>query len=533
VCIAAVFCGTSKPGCLDLYLQPLINELNALKETGIVLHGKLYTVQVLGFSCDAPARAYLKCVKGHTGFYGCEKCSQKGKTVDGNMTFPDLSAAKRTDEFFFMQQKQKEHRKGVSPLLELQLGLVSRFPLDYMHLICLGFVNKLIMYWLHGKRAVRVGPTQRQIISDGIVRLAPFLCEEFSRKLCPLKEIERWKAVEFRTFLLYVGPLVMRPAIPSALYHHFMLLNAAVTILTNSNLCHRTVDYADTLLRKFVSESKVLYGPESLVYNMHNLIHVCDDVKKFGLLDDFSCFQFDSKLDHLKRKLRSGNKALAQNYGPESLVYNMHNLIHVCDDVKKFGLLDDFCCFQFESKLDHLKRKLRSGNKALAQLCRRESETQTSGQLSQLPDTVVVDVKQSKVALLKERFDGPTAGYSGQQYCRLIYGSYVLDTEKSSDFYALTAKGEVVQIINIISDIENIEVHLICKRFKDSDNFFDYPCESKKLNVRKVSNLSKSYIVVSSCDIDCKCVVFKRKSLCNSIAALLICNHHLGCGFNR
>ena len=33
------------------------------------------------FTCDAPARSFLKCVKGHGGYYGCERCIQKDSII--------------------------------------------------------------------------------------------------------------------------------------------------------------------------------------------------------------------------------------------------------------------------------------------------------------------------------------------------------------------------------------------------------------------------------------------------------------------
>ena len=38
--------------------------------------------QYHSFACDTPARAYVKNIKGHSGYFGCEKCSQEGNIME-------------------------------------------------------------------------------------------------------------------------------------------------------------------------------------------------------------------------------------------------------------------------------------------------------------------------------------------------------------------------------------------------------------------------------------------------------------------
>ena len=40
-------------------------------------------------------------------------------------------------------------------------------------------------------------------------------------------QIDRWKAAEFRLFLLYTGPVAIRKFVSDAVYKHFMLLSVA------------------------------------------------------------------------------------------------------------------------------------------------------------------------------------------------------------------------------------------------------------------------------------------------------------------
>lgn len=56
------------------------------------------------------------------------------------------------------------------------------------------------------------------------------------------------------------------------------------------------------------------------------------------------------------------------------LVYNVHNLIHLTDDVQQFGSLHDFSAFAFEIYFGEMKRKLRKPGSPLSQIITRISE---------------------------------------------------------------------------------------------------------------------------------------------------------------
>ncbi|KAJ8973886.1 hypothetical protein NQ317_019299 [Molorchus minor] len=138
-----IFCGRSKPKPLELYLEDFINELLDLLTNGVFFNDKLYKDKVHSFVCDAPARAFIKCVKSHSGYSSCDKCIEVGNYVKGRVIFNSSSAKKRSDQSFITQEDE-DHHTGTSPLLKLNIGLVSKFSIDYMHCICLGVMKKLL-----------------------------------------------------------------------------------------------------------------------------------------------------------------------------------------------------------------------------------------------------------------------------------------------------------------------------------------------------------------------------------------------------
>lgn len=217
-----LFVGKQKPQDVSEYTQQLIQELDVLIHTGITI--TLNEVDHhIGFSlacviCDTPARAFIKCCKGHSGYFGCDKCSQQG-VWKGKMTFPETDAPRRTDAAFDAMLNI-EHHLQPSPFRNLPVGMVSQFPLDYMHLVCLGVMKRLIWLWMKGPliNNCRIGIHVVRQISDSLLGLKNHLPREFSRKGRSIFEVERWKVTEFRQFLLYAGPVILKNQLSSAMF---------------------------------------------------------------------------------------------------------------------------------------------------------------------------------------------------------------------------------------------------------------------------------------------------------------------------
>ena len=108
------------------------------------------------FICDTPARCHVRQTKLYSGYYGCDKCTQKGTYTHGRMTYPHIGCAARTD-VSFRERLNTKHHTGDSPLEELGIGMCSSFPLEYMHLCLLGCMKKLLLLWLKSPHSVRIG----------------------------------------------------------------------------------------------------------------------------------------------------------------------------------------------------------------------------------------------------------------------------------------------------------------------------------------------------------------------------------------
>ncbi|XP_012562248.1 uncharacterized protein LOC105847311 [Hydra vulgaris] len=136
---------------------------------------------------------------------------------------------------------------------------------------------------------------------------------DFVRQARSLGELKRWKATEFRSFLIYTGPYVLKNVLKNDLYIHFLCLSIAIRVLDDNNSSSNAIGYASMLLNWFVSKSVDYYGPTFTTYNVYNLIHLSEGVIKFQMtLLDMSLFSFENYLQRLKRLFRGKNMPLAQ-----------------------------------------------------------------------------------------------------------------------------------------------------------------------------------------------------------------------------
>lgn len=173
--------------------------------------------------------------------------------------------------------------------------------------------KKLLKLWICGKqKQFKLRATQIAHLSEKLQKLKKYITSEFNRKPRSLSELPRWKATEFRQFLLYTGIVVLQNILPPEYYFHFIVFQCAVFILCSKNLVPVYGVYANSLLTYFVGNFAKLYGKENISYNVHCLLHVYEDVETFGDLNQYSAFKFEDYLGGLKRLVRSGYLPLAQ-----------------------------------------------------------------------------------------------------------------------------------------------------------------------------------------------------------------------------
>jgi hypothetical protein len=319
----ALFCGIGKPQ-LETFVAPLCNELKELMSVGHRLDNHFVKIGRVLFICDAPARSYLQCIKGHNGYNGCGYCRQRGLHLNDRMTFPELQYDLRTD--YDYAQFQEVNQLSISPFAGI-VPLFSSFPPEYMHLVCLGVVKKMFFYYFSYTKAkrlpCRLSCKQKTEISLLLSHCVSYIPREFQRKPRTISFLEHFKASEFRTYILYLGPIALKDFLPYSYYEHFLLLHYAIYVFASDRFTEY-YDCASRCLEIFVSRMSDLFGDDSLIYNVHVLLHLSHFVKINGPLDLFSSFPFENYLSLLKRRIRTNNGIFQQSLNQLTAIRSLH-----------------------------------------------------------------------------------------------------------------------------------------------------------------------------------------------------------------
>lgn len=103
-----------------------------------------------------------------------------------------------------------------------------------------------------------------------------------------MDSLTQLKGTEYRTFELYLGPVILKDILSVDVYDNFMLLFCAITIISCDSHIYRNglLPLSDALLSKFLHEYIHIYGIDSINNNLHNLCHLIYDVMIIGALPE-------------------------------------------------------------------------------------------------------------------------------------------------------------------------------------------------------------------------------------------------------
>jgi len=260
-------------------------------------------------------------------------------------TYPD-----RTDQRMreCMVQSEVEKKpvqgvKGLSPFAFFYcFNLIYGFVIDYMHAVLLGVTKQLLTLWLDPKFRDKDFNIrgEEKLIDQRLLRLTPPLT--ITRRPQSIKNCIRWKANEFRAWLLYYCLPCLTGILPEVYLKHLSLLVSSVYILSSDCITISDLNAAESYLVQFVKEFE-MYGPSQMTYNVHLLLHLTQCVGFWGPLWAYSAFSFETGNGVLKNMVKGTrgvmtqitNKYITYRFLPKILsVYNISDSVaKICSNL--------------------------------------------------------------------------------------------------------------------------------------------------------------------------------------------------------
>lgn len=225
------------------------------------------------------------------------------------MAFLDLDAPLRNDTDFRGRVYDDYHH--METVLEmLPIDMIDSFPPDYLHCVLLGVVNWVLKFLRYTPKTLSTRDYLE--ISRRIAKFNKTQPVEFQHKLRSFEDsLGLMKGTEFRQYLLYVGPLLLKGIVGEEIVGNLIKLQIAATIFSHKRFANYNNE-ADTLLRMFIVEFAGIYHPSHVVSVVHSLCHMKHFVEKYGPWDNFSTFEYESHNSTVKSYLKSNVKPLIQ-----------------------------------------------------------------------------------------------------------------------------------------------------------------------------------------------------------------------------
>lgn len=165
------------------------------------------------------------------------------------------------------------------------------------------------------------------------------------------------------------------------------------------------------------------------------------------------------------------------------------------DDVERYGPLDSFSAFSFESFLGRLKKLVCKPDLPLAQIVYRVAEKQKLVRLPKPPRPSIVVKGKHRLGPLPLQY----SDYS--QFSIVNYNNMCFSVKTPDNCVKIGNKVYLIQ--NILCNDAKL-VKIVCESFGNISSYFAYPLPSSDLDIHKVSGTCGTYDVFSLSDIKFK-----------------------------
>ncbi|XP_067217132.1 uncharacterized protein [Linepithema humile] len=314
-------------------------------------NGKETISKVIPLCCiaDSVARYQLLNFQSFAAYYGCTFCYQKSERTRKGQRFTIsihsaeertldsikkdlLKAYQRKDE---TNKSKRQYRgvKGFSSLMLLNFfNFTAGFVVDYMHNILLGVTKLHTELILQSTRkkfwhiSENVGMDHiRSTIDERLLMIHP--PSSITRTPRSIKDISKWKASEWRAWLLFYSMPCLKGLLKKKHINHFAMLSTATNILLQKSITREEVFQAHKLFLCYMYLFQKYFDKENMVYNIHLLSHICKGVLNWGPLWTHNSFLYEGQNRHLMQLYHSPSNVILQ-IARKFLIYT--SIPHLC-----------------------------------------------------------------------------------------------------------------------------------------------------------------------------------------------------------
>lgn len=352
--LAGLWFGKQKPS-MSTFLKPFKQTMLEFYKRIEIISADRGSFVCRGFllagTADLPARSLICNSVQYNGSFGCWKCLQNRKTAKVGKghthVFPfcrdDLKGPPQTkgnvvqdaQEIFQLKQtKNIQNLHGVKGpswlLLFPDFSVVDDIAVDYMHGVLLGVQKLLLRLWFDksfvGKPFNFLNSSSK--LDELLECIHP--TSDVSRLPRLIKDLQYWKASEYRSFLLYYWAPTLQSIIGSDYFQHYLKLVQALFLLLKYASTTNEIDHEEMLLYSFCRQFANFYDECYMTLNIHQLDHLSDSARTLGPLSTHSCFPIEDKNGFLLKTIRGTQNIDSQIITGISFVQKLPELKEKC-----------------------------------------------------------------------------------------------------------------------------------------------------------------------------------------------------------
>ncbi|GAB1869246.1 Transposase domain-containing protein [Camponotus japonicus] len=305
---------------LNLYLQTvLLDQIDNLNNARITIKigDKNIYLRFSIHSCvvDTVCRPIIQNRVSFNGYSGCSYCYQKGlylHSVYGIRYVVTQESINRTHKSHENDIKEAVNCnnavrgvKGPSCFQKLtNFDMVWSFSYEYMHSLLSSVTYEIWNEWKCGKSIYKLSNKQIESIEMRYINITPTHDIHRLPRSGILHGKMKPKASEIRFWLLYSSLPCLRGILHDNALNHYILHVRSAYILLKSEISVDELNKCEKDIVRFVCEYEMLYGQQSLTFNLHALLHAVNSTVKSGPLHSNSAFPFESNIFNLKINVR-------------------------------------------------------------------------------------------------------------------------------------------------------------------------------------------------------------------------------------